>query len=283
MKNLLKTTWIFSLTLLFCSSLLISCTQDQAIENSDVALYAELGVETYDVDHIAGKMVMNDHKIVYDVKDEKGEYFITLNIDDYTLEAWVDFDTEGLVHKGYDAVLSESQKEVLLSFVQQFGKILLNNNGNSPSKFEIGRMEYTFLNTVEYWSQAPRNYVYTNRTITTNMDTKSLRNDGVQCLVAGKTYKLYFDDRNGNQSIEYEKTGYDGGGTFGCMGRCGADCGWGAPSAWTFDCFEHDECGLELGASGGATSPDCGDEFNEAADDWTWGVWRGCSCASCFN
>lgn len=44
-----------------------------------------------------------------------------------------------------------------------------------------------------------------------------------------------------------------------CRGRCGAGCNW-FDEDYTYDCLDHDVC-LDY-------SNDCGDEFNDAADDW---------------
>ena len=61
------------------------------------------------------------------------------------------------------------------------------------------------------------------------------------------------------------------------MARCGCGCGWGAPSAWTKDCLDHDICIVDQnGQNGLATDKNCGDEFRHAADDYTFGVLRGC-------
>lgn len=252
------------------------------MNDAEVTLYSTLGVETNEVDHIAGKTVVDNHKIAYDVQDEKGEYFITLNIDDYTLEAWVDFTTETLVHKGYDAVLTKKQKAALLSFVDQFGEALVTTNGNTPSNFEIGRMEFSFVKTLEFWSNAPQGYIYGNKTFVSNVDAKVLGNDGIRCVRRGTSYALEYDEGdNGRVYRTTKRAGYDASGIvsgYGCMGRCGINCGnWWIPSAWTLDCFEHDECGLRLKASGGTADPNCGDEFDEAADDYLFGVVRGCS------
>jgi hypothetical protein len=60
------------------------------------------------------------------------------------------------------------------------------------------------------------------------------------------------------------------------MGRCGIDCGWGAASAWTQDCLDHDACSYQQKAKNQRRDLDCGDEFDQAADDWIMGVLVGC-------
>jgi len=102
------------------------------------------------------------------------------------------------------------------------------------------------------------------------------KNEGITCVSKGSTVKAQFDDSRGDHT-RWVKVGSKAGPSYGCMGRCGGDCGWGAPSAWTKDCMDHDQCSWENGSSGGSSDSNCGDEFNEAADDWTFGVVRGCS------
>ncbi|MFK7796394.1 MAG: hypothetical protein AB8E82_02995 [Aureispira sp.] len=276
MKDLLKTTWILSLILLFCSALLVSCTQEKMVDDADVALYATLGVETNEVDHIAGKTVIDNHKIVYDVKDEKGEYFITFDIDGNSLNAQIDFDTEIILYTANNIVLTAEQKDAMYKFYDQFAEALVKSNGNQPDNFEVGRMEFIFLKTVEYLSYAPPGYVYTNRKVVSEVTTKAVGNDGISCIKRGTSYNLSYTLASGSVVNKRKTAGYNGGGTFGCMGRCGANCGGWLPSSWTLDCFEHDQCGLDTGASGGSSDSNCGDEFDQAADDWTWGVWNGC-------
>lgn len=54
-----------------------------------------------------------------------------------------------------------------------------------------------------------------------------------------------------------------------CAGRCGAGCGVGdGVGAWYQDCLDHDVCNRDHNSQLGA----CGDEFNEAADDYAFGA-----------
>lgn len=101
------------------------------------------------------------------------------------------------------------------------------------------------------------------------------KNEGITCVSKGSSVQAQFDDSRGNHS-KYVTIGSKAGANYGCMGRCGGDCGGWAPSAWTKDCTDHDQCSFENGSTGGSGDSNCGDEFNEAADDWTFGVLRGC-------
>lgn len=111
----------------------------------------------------------------------------------------------------------------------------------------------------------------------TSLASASERNEGITCISKGSTVTAVYDKGSSGTVVRTNiKVGssYKGGS---CMGRCGAACGWGAPSAWTKDCLDHDICIVDQnGVNGGATDSNCGDEFIHAADDYTFGVLRGC-------
>ena len=111
----------------------------------------------------------------------------------------------------------------------------------------------------------------------TSLATAGERNEGITCINKGSTVKAVYDKGSNGTLIQKNiKVGnsYKGGS---CMGRCGGGCGWGAPSAWAKDCLDHDICIVDQnGQNGLATDKNCGDEFRHAADDYTFGVWRGC-------
>ena len=274
MKNLLKKSTL----LLVCIMCMISCSDKEQHNCLEAYQNPSLGIENHTIEHLNGTTILEEHQLSYEVEDKNGDYHIKLTIDENTLEAWVNFSSESLAHNGYGAVLTEKQKEVLLSFSNQFGEAIVTSNGNTPEKFEIGRMEFTFLRTVEFWSQAPKGFVHTKQSLTADVRTKSTGDDGIVCIEKNNYYTLHYTDKDNNTITTRKKTGYDGGGSYGCMGRCGANCGsWWAASAWTRDCFEHDQCSLDYSASGGASDDHCGDEYWHASDDYIFGVIRGCS------
>ncbi|MFW7379238.1 MAG: hypothetical protein ACOH5I_10555 [Oligoflexus sp.] len=126
----------------------------------------------------------------------------------------------------------------------------------------------------DYLSQAPDGHVIQSRSFEPSL---GLRNEGITCIKKGTTVKAEWRDRNSTAYSENVLVGTNWPNNYGCMGRCGSDCGWGAPSSWTKDCMDHDVCSFRHNASGGASDPNCGETFNQAADDWFWGVWYGCS------
>ncbi len=126
---------------------------------------------------------------------------------------------------------------------------------------------------LDYLASAPAGHVIASR----SYEKLSLADIGITCIKKGSSVKAEWNTRTQGYVSEWITTGSNWPNGYGCMGRCGADCGWGAPSSWTKDCMDHDACSYRNRASGGSSDPNCGDEFNEAQDDWTWGVSRGCS------
>lgn len=102
-------------------------------------------------------------------------------------------------------------------------------------------------------------------------------NEGITCLNKGSNATAVYDKGSNGRVVRANirvGNSYKGGK---CMARCGGGCGWGAPSAWTKDCLDHDICIVDQnGQNGLATDKNCGDEFRQAADDYTFGVLRGC-------
>lgn len=108
---------------------------------------------------------------------------------------------------------------------------------------------------------------------------------GVSCVSPGEFHDVTYDfGVNASQSrsilarVGADYGTNDAGGTFGCMGRCGADC-FGAPSIgrmYTADCLAHDVCSFEQNASGGLSDSNCGNEFRDAIDDTALAVFNIC-------
>lgn len=115
--------------------------------------------------------------------------------------------------------------------------------------------------------------------------TDNQRGEGITCLTKDtKVTYIYDKGRNGDDVIGEQIVGKThvsrtGSGFTGqCMGRCGGACGGWAPSAWAKDCLDHDICIVDQdGSNNFSNDTNCGDEFNQAADDYAFGVIRGCS------
>lgn len=95
-------------------------------------------------------------------------------------------------------------------------------------------------------------------------------------IKSGKNNKYYvqFDDKWGNcygilmDGGECWGTNPINNGNYDCLGRCGPGCGTWACSNWGRDCLKHDVCGYYFNAEGGAADDHCGDEFDQAQNDW---------------
>ncbi len=175
--------------------------------------------------------------------------------------------TKGLQNfDGHGAVLSHEERNALAQAALDYSK---QNSISDSSPLEQKAVFQVF----DYLSQAPENYALPSR----NFNNLSLKNDGITCIKKGTTVKAQWSTKLVPLVAEDIMVGANWPNNYGCMGRCGGDCGWGAPSAWTKDCLDHDACSFRNSASGGASDPNCGDEFNEAADDWIGGVWAGCN------
>jgi len=105
------------------------------------------------------------------------------------------------------------------------------------------------------------------------------KDEGITCLNKGSTVTAVYDKgANGTLINTNIKVG-DGYKAGKCMGRCGGGCDkWWAASAWAKDCLDHDICIVDQdGKNDLANDENCGDEFVHAADDYVFGVLRGCS------
>lgn len=87
----------------------------------------------------------------------------------------------------------------------------------------------------------------------------------------GKKIRIRFTDGNNNIVEKVIFTGSDLGGSYGCMGACGAGCmGSKSPNELRYylDCLIHDICSLTFRSETGPFDPHCGDEYLYAVDDW---------------
>ncbi|WP_108803009.1 hypothetical protein [Aquimarina sp. Aq107] len=264
MKN-----YVSSITILLCALLFVQCTQENISPQAE-----EIGLETENENHFSGKLYTNNSNIDYSVKAvSELQFMVVLAIDKNTIEASVNYENEGIFIDGHNNNFSETQKEALLNTGRVISEYLLDTK-----KGEISMAEYTLLALIEYWGKSPSDYVYNKREIksTSNSNALKSRNEGVTCIRKNTYVNAEYDDSRGNHK-ERVKVGSKPRTNYGCMGRCGGDCGrWWIPSAWTKDCMDHDQCSNVNNASGGSGDRNCGDEFNEAADDYVFGVIRGC-------
>ncbi|TPN88630.1 hypothetical protein [Aquimarina algicola] len=242
-------------------------------ENTDTQ-EGNIGLETQNENNFSGKLSIDNTNISYTSKAyEELKFKISLSIDNMLIEALIDYEKEEMIINGYDNNLSEKQKEAILNTGKIISDYLL-----TEKEGDISMTEYTLLSMMEYWGKSPINYIYSKRKIASPQTTTGIksRNEGITCIRKNTYVTAEYDDSRGNHR-DNVKVGSKPRNNYGCMGRCGSDCGrWWIPSAWTKDCMDHDQCSNVNNASGGSSDRNCGDEFDEAADDYVFGVIRGC-------
>ena len=281
-------TYLASLALAFTLASCLAPEQeiltDQYIEPADG--YDDL-LEVHTAEEIRGAYnVCTDVQATYHVTlaEPGGDvYALDLNISGKSFAATVDYRAGSIELAGHGQSLRDVEAESLNSAAVELAETLYPETADPDAILSVTLAENTLVRVLDFLSYIPPGYELGYETILSNPDgevaetPKRRGNDGVTCVTRGRTYSIAWDDRGGNRSVR-DVAGRDRGGNYNCMARCGAGCGrWWVPSSWTLDCFEHDECSRRNNSSGGASDANCGDEWLEAADDWTFGVIRGCS------
>jgi len=234
-----------------------------------------IGLETQDSNSFSGEKEINNNKLNYNVTLIKEEYYLTqLNINNQQLIAKVYFNNQHIDFLSENIQLTTEEKSTLLILGQEISKYLF-QEGNTK-KFTLP--EYTLLRLLEYWARSPKGFVENTRSTTPKKSftksNKKLNNEGITCIRKNTYVVAEYDTSSGktiNKNVEVN-------GNL-CLGRCGSGCGswFSLASAWTKDCLDHDQCGRDLGGSTDPNDSNCGDEYTEAADDFLFGVIRGCS------
>ncbi|MCB1167008.1 MAG: hypothetical protein KDK33_12680 [Leptospiraceae bacterium] len=248
------------------------CTPQSNDDNAVEALI--LTAHSASENQLSGQGSYNGVAISYDASTSGENFRTTITIDGQAFTAILG-DDGSIVLDGGNAVLTENQKAALKALSDEFISHLEATGDTSGN-----RLQSSFIAVVAYWSEAPEGYSYGHREIAGPSNNAGYyaasRNEGVTCIKKGTYVTAEYDDSRGNHN-ESVLVGSKPRSGYGCMGRCGPDCGsWWAASSWTKDCMDHDQCSHKNYSSGGSSDPNCGDEFDEAADDWLQGVWRGC-------
>lgn len=247
---------------------LISCSEGDSFQVID---NADNGIE--------GSYRYEDVNVSYSVRpqnDSDAQSSVVVIVNDKRLELELDMASESFLMEGYGAVLTDDEKDALRLLSGYITEYLARRGG------ELTTHEYAIVRVLEYWSESPSNYAIERREYGVSSISDGIRygisaNEGITCIRKGTWVTAKYDDSKGDHSESVlvgstARAGYE------CMGRCGAGCGrsW-IPSAWCKDCLDHDQCSHKNYSSGGSSDPNCGDEYNEAADDWMFGVARGCN------
>lgn len=208
----------------------------------------------------------NQEISIQTLKQESGLAEVKVSIGEKSV-TWTVNDTSGLENSEVsNASFDQSELDALKAAAGEYHKQHLQAE-------EASLAEKTAFLLLDYLSSAPAGHAIQAK----QYDRLSLADNGISCVKKNTGVKAEWNTRYSGYVSEWVTVGANWPNGYGCMGRCGADCGWGAPSAWTKDCMDHDACSYRNNSSGGGSDPNCGDEFNEAQDDWTWGVSRGCS------
>lgn len=247
-------------TLLTTATLLVSCGIPQNQADQDI---------TNDRSDLTGSFeeLQNGRVSYRAVEDEQGAIITDLDVNGKNFTV-IMHQENGLQEINGNGVVLDEQDRKALQEAQDLLEAQIDPETIDPKQRAL-------IAVTSYIAAAPEGYVHENRKFNSSL---GLKDEGITCIKKGRTAKAEWN----TQSSTYESldivvgTNYPN--NYGCMGRCGADCGsWWIPSSWTKDCLDHDMCSYLNNASGGSSDPNCGDEYNEAADDWLGGVWVGCS------
>ncbi len=199
--------------------------------------------------------------------------FVEVTLGDDTLQLSADADTGELEFDAGLAVLSELEHGALVSWSRELAGYLGEVDDVSVMHDSL------LLAASQYFAVAPvgeplRPSFHLVEGLGDVVAT-STSNDGKTCVKRGQSVTAQYDGNAGTTS-ETWTVGAHGGtqwsGNYECMGRCGAGCG---SYDWTLDCLEHDACSRRYYSTAGAVDQNCGDEFSEAADDYT-AFWKRC-------
>ncbi len=223
-------------------------------------------------DGASGIYLTHDTSVSFNsTTDRAGTESLEVGIEETKLVAEINVINGTLLLDGHHNVLSSQQKELLQSLSNELEETF---SDDAPASHEI-----SLVQLLSYWAQAPQGYVYGRRQVEIGTADGSTNrgDDGIRCIRKGTWVTARYDDRSGHHqdSVKVNSTARPG---YECMGRCGPGCGswWAVAKAWTQDCMDHDQCSNVNYSSGGSSDSNCGDEYDEAADDWLWGVWNGC-------
>lgn len=261
----------FQLKLCLALSMLALLTSCNKSEDNNIPSES-IGLELQDADSFSGEKEINSHQLAYKVILEETEYYnVKLTIDNQLLAAKVYFNDEHIDFLSENITLTTEEKETLLALGEEISLFLF-QEGNTD-KFTMP--EYTLLRLLEYWARSPEGFEHTKRTSETS-ENKSAKNidEGITCIRKNTFVTAEYDNAAGTSINENVQVNSDD-----CLGRCGSGCGswFSLASAWTKDCLDHDQCGRQLGGSTNPFDSNCSDEYSDAADDYLFGVIRGCS------
>ncbi len=251
---------------------LISCAAE-SVETHPLEL------RSADATHTSGTYTVRDAVIEFDAQAADTHVLITAQVDGKQFD--VDADVVGGVYSvnGHNEILTDPERLALRGMSSALAEYL----GANPTGLTQGQQ--LLISLTGYWAEAPVGYVHARHTMTMDVPGRSnaLGNDGIKCVRKNSWYTVTYDaGASGAVSTESVMANANwgtggNGGNYACMGRCGAGCsGTSIYGRWTQDCLEHDVCSYRYNASGGSSDGNCGDEYDNAFDDFVNVGWYGC-------
>lgn len=273
-----------SFTILCLLSLLFTACEEEDLSVPDASTnqdepYRNLGITHHDRQTLRGSTTMMGSEIAYGIEGtDEGLYQVALNIDGHALGATLEPASASLTVTGDGFALTRSQGQALRDLSVALD---LYTNAKGDVSENVTEAEYLLIRLMSYWSSAPEGYQYAGFSVGSFNKSKNARNEGITCVRRNTQVQAQFGP--GDNSTGWLWTVFVGGTLRGreCVGRCGAECSTAVTiaSSWTKDCLDHDVCSAYYMASGGTGDFNCGDEFDQAADDFIFGVIRGCNGA----
>jgi hypothetical protein len=236
---------------------------------------AGLSLTETSASRLAGALDGEGSRLTFDARAETaGRTSLALEIGGKPFSYSVDAATGVSELDGRGAVLTAEDKRALAALSPALEAALGTPAADLPAHVR------SLAAITAYWSEAPAGYAHAGRTAQLHpeqgVSAQSLNNDGITCVKKGVAYKCTYDaGRTGTIRSENVTAGSNygynptNGGTYDCMGRCGGGCsGVSIYGRYTFDCLEHDICSFRFNSSGGGSDANCGDEYDNAYDDF---------------
>ena len=251
----------FRLLLVSVSVILGACAVEPDSERSALEIW------TLDSTRVVGQFAHGDSVVQFDSTSlDQRRVALHLEIDGAAIDA--ELDVRGTLHQdGYRNTLGAAELATLVALRDAV-------NTEHP-ELVLGTLQGKFLSRHADWlADAPVGHTFDEQQIDVEdrLISQTTNDDSVYntCLSAGLWYTAYYDAGNGGSQWMWTRQANSGS----CLGRCGAGCNW-FDTDLMLDCFEHDTCIDHFGGSTGGGSPNCGDEYNHAVNEYivTYGAW----------
>lgn len=240
----------------------------------DPATPEPLSIEHHDDQTIRGTFAANSGLISFAANMPRGlAGTVEVAIDDAVLAFEADAASGEIRFDPHGATLTLAHRDALSEFSRAIGAHL--GDDADVTAMHTGLL----VGAARYFADAPVDtllHVSVQRTEPLDRTILgSTSDDGKKCITRGTKVAATFSGSAGT-TTQYWIVGSDGGtqwnGDYECMGRCGTGCG---SYDWTLDCLEHDACSRKYFSTDGVWDSNCGDEYEEAADDYA-SFWKRC-------